>query len=201
MRAPRSSSDGRLVAAVNEERLTQAQARDPVSRRDRSPCAWRSPASTADSVQLVAASDHRRGQDARPAVARRPRSATTRCAAARPAPGALAALRSRAKYRITEWPPNAASRARQRAGRCARDLAPLGLGSTPLRLVRSSRPARRGGGLRQRLRVVRWSSRSTASATARRRSSAAFAAARSSRSRSPRRARRRACSSSTSRTC
>jgi carbamoyltransferase len=122
-------ADGRIVAAINEERLTRRKLEIAFPSRAIEAClaigglersAVDVVAATTSDVAKTIARVFPSTKEAYYAVRRR-----------KSPPGLLSELRSRAKYRITEWPPNAMSRGVSRAA-LRRTLAGLGLGRASL---------------------------------------------------------------------
>jgi carbamoyltransferase len=123
--------DGRLVAAVNEERLTRRKLEIRFPVRSIVMCLELGGIS-AGAVQLVAAST----SDVAKTLGRlvpSTKESYYQLRRRKVDPGALSRLRSYAKYRITEWPPNPLSRAIS-SWALTRELRRVGLGAAPLRL-------------------------------------------------------------------
>jgi carbamoyltransferase len=124
-------ADGRLVAAVNEERFTRRKLEIDFPRRSIETCLALGGLRAAD-IDVVASTT----TDVAKALGRLVPSTKESYYLLRrrkSAPGALSALRSRSKYVMTEWPPNAASRAVSHWV-LRRNLAAAGLGHAALRL-------------------------------------------------------------------
>jgi carbamoyltransferase len=121
--------DGRIAAAVNEERLTRRKLEINFPHRAIAEClriAGVAPAA----VDVVAATT----SDIAKTLGRvfpSTKEAYYQVRRRKMRPGTMATLRSRSKYRITEWPPNAASRAISRWS-LRRTLAASGLDRAPL---------------------------------------------------------------------
>jgi carbamoyltransferase len=123
--------DGRLVAAVNEERLTRRKLEIRFPARSIAMCLDLA-AVRANAVQLVAAST----TDVAKTLARvfpSTKESYYQIRRRHTDRGALTSLRRLAKYRMTGWPPNVVSRVISEWA-IARELRPFGLGSAPLRL-------------------------------------------------------------------
>jgi carbamoyltransferase len=121
--------DGRVAAAVNEERLTRRKLEIDFPHRSIDACLAIA-GITAQSVDAVAATT----DDVAKAIGRifpSTKESYYQVRRRKAPPGALSALRSRAKYRMTEWPPNAASRAASRWA-LRRVLDAAGLAQAPL---------------------------------------------------------------------
>lgn len=123
--------DGNLIAAINEERLSRRKLEIEFPRRSIAACLEIGGVTAAD-VDRVAASTSDVAKTltrARPSL----KESYYRVRRRKQAPGPFAALTKRAKYRITEWPPNRLSRALSRR-LLSRELATLGLGRATLDL-------------------------------------------------------------------
>jgi carbamoyltransferase len=124
--------DGRIRFAVNEERLSRRKLEISFPARSIDACLHHAGLSARD-VQVVAAST----SDPAKTLGRLWPGSKERYYAVRRRksfPGALAGLTRALKYRITEWPPGAASRALSRAA-LRRQLARHALGHADLRLL------------------------------------------------------------------
>lgn len=123
--------DGRTVAAVNEERLSRRKLDIDFPRQSIAACLQLGGITAAD-VQLVAGST----TDVAKALGRilpSTKEAYYQLRRRKVAPGFASALKSRAKYRITQWGPNSLSRwVSDRSLR--RSLAACGLGAARLQL-------------------------------------------------------------------
>jgi len=116
--------DGRVAAAINEERLTRRKLEINFPHQAIAAClqiAGLSPSA----IDVVAATTSDVAKTLG-RVAPSTKEAYYQVRRRKMRPGAMATLRSRSKYRITEWPPNAASRAISRWA-LARTLGTCGL--------------------------------------------------------------------------
>lgn len=123
--------DGHLVAAINEERLTRRKLEVQFPRKSIDECLRMAGLRTQD-IEVVAAST----SDVAKSISRVfpfTKEAYYKVRRRQVAPGAFASLKSWAKYRVTEWPPNPLSRLASRWA-LQRDLRASGLGNARLRL-------------------------------------------------------------------
>jgi carbamoyltransferase len=123
--------DGRIAAAINEERLTRRKLEIRFPHHAIAACLQIAgiPPSAVDVVAATTTDVAKTMGRVWPST----KEAYYQVRRRKIPAGAMATLRSRAKYRMTEWPPNAASRAISR-WTLGRTLAPLGLGRVPLAL-------------------------------------------------------------------
>jgi len=123
--------DGRVVAAINEERLTRRKLEIRFPRLSIEACLEIGGLQPAD-VQLVATCT----SDIAKTISRvlpSTKEAYYQVRRRKADPGALSRLKSYAKYRLTEWPPNALSRAVSRWA-LARDLRASGIANARLKI-------------------------------------------------------------------
>jgi carbamoyltransferase len=116
--------DGRIAAAINEERLTRRKLEIRFPHQAIAACLQMAGVATS-AIDVVAATTTDVAKTLG-RVAPSTKEAYYQVRRRKIRPGAMATLRSRAKYRLTEWPPNAASRAISRWA-LGRTLAASGL--------------------------------------------------------------------------